>query len=154
MVVYSRRKNRIKRDTGAAEVIAGIILIFITVLAAGIVLSVIMETPTPSIPVLEYYGCTLDNTESCLVHIGGETLYNGTYELRGLNASQQTVYIPEWNELLPNDFKMGVPICVHNSDISFIQLHIIDRSRHVLHGTVSLDPPCPGDISHRFVSQQ
>jgi hypothetical protein len=136
-----------KRDTGVAEVIAGIILIFLTVLAAGIVLSVIMETPTPSIPMLEYYGCDLDNTERCLVHTGGETLYNGTYYLRGLDASQQPLSILEWNEFLPNDFKMGIPICVRSSDISFIQLHIIDGSRHVLHGTVSLDFPCPGEIS-------
>ncbi|MDR2855034.1 MAG: hypothetical protein LBV40_02610 [Methanomicrobiales archaeon] len=139
-----------KRDTGASEVIAGLILIFITVSAAGIVLSVIMDTPTPNIPVLEYYGCTVDNTETCLVHTGGETLYHGTYYLRGLDASQQPLYILEWGEFLPSDFKMGIPICIYNNTIHFIQLHIIDGSRHVLHGTVSVDPSCPGEIVHQM----
>ena len=139
-----------KRDAGVSEVIAGIILIFITVLAAGLVLSVMMITPPPSIPVLEYYGCSVGNTEVCLVHTGGETLYNGTYFLRGLDASQQPLHIPEWDDSFPHHFKMGVPVCVQDHGIYFIQLHIIDRSRHLLHGTVYVDFPCPGEIVHHL----
>lgn len=138
-----------KRDTSAAEVLSGIILIFITVFTAGIVLSAMMVTPPPHIPALEYYGCFVDNAQRCLVHTGGETLYHGTYSLRFLSESQQLLEIPEWNKSSPNNFKMGAPICVHNNTISLIQLHIIDGPSDVLHGTVSVDLPCPGEIAHR-----
>jgi len=145
--------KNMKRDRGASEVIAEIFLIFITVVAAGIVLSAMMITPSPSIPVLEYYGCAVENTEHshvCLVHIGGETLHNGTYFLRGYDASQQPLDILECTEFVANDFKMGRPICVKKNNINFIQLYIIDGSRQLLHGTVYVDVPCPGEIVHHL----
>ena len=136
-----------KRDAGLAEVVAGIILIVITVLGAGIVMSVVMEKPSESPPVFEYYGCTIDDTIRCLVHTGGETLYQGMYEFQGLNALKQRIYVPEWNRSQLSDFKMGSSICTNNTDISFIQVLIFSGRGEILHGTVPAEGTCSGVMS-------
>ena len=135
-----------KRDTGVAEIVAAMILIVITVLGAGIVMSIVMDKPSQSAPVLEYYGCNMNDTIKCLVHAGGETLYHGMYELHGLNSSKQRVDIPEWNRSQLSDFKMESSVCTYNADVSFIQILVFSGSGDVLHGAVPVEGSCSGVV--------
>jgi len=139
-----------KRDAGVTEVIGAIILIAITVVGAGIVMSLIMTPPDRAMPVLDYYGCNPTGETKCIVHQGGATLYAGQYYLRGLDKNNQDRNA-EWN--IPGcdgqgcqaNFTLENRICTDTPGVEHIQLIIIDETGHSLHGTVLAIGRCIGE---------
>jgi len=79
-----------KRDAGVSELVGAVILIAITVLGAGVVMSFIWTIPDRAMPVPDYYGCD-NGANRCIVHQGGATLFAGQYYVRGLDSNYQDV---------------------------------------------------------------
>ena len=124
-----------QRDSGIAETVGALILIVIIVVGAGIVLSVVMDKPSPNLPVLDYESCNLINEVSgasslCIRHEGGATLYVGQHYVNGLFEGE---IVPESPFYPSVPFSLGELICLENIDT--IQLIVIDESGHTLHGT-------------------
>jgi len=137
-----------KRDAGVTEIVGAVILLALTVAGAAIVMSLFLTPPERAIPTLDYYGCSPDGNTRCIVHQGGATLYSGQYYFNGLDQNQELVPGLVWD--VNRDFTLEDRICTYSvgsTDVSFIQLIIIDESGHSLHGTIPTAGLCTSGIA-------